>query len=255
MPADPRVAPAFAAAAAYDAHAGVQRQVAGRLAERIPALPLPPAPRVLEIGCGTGFLTEALLAQGLGGEWLVTDLAPAMVERCRAKLGERPDLTFRPLDGESDPRPPEAPFDLICASLAFQWFADLPAAVARLLGWLPPGGHLLFTTLAAGTFAEWRGAHAAEGLEPGTLPFPPAGHFARLLPERQASAPLVECETERHASAAAFLRGLKAIGAGTPHPHHRPLAPGALRRVMARFEAAGALATYEIVTCHYRSDP
>ena len=131
MTADPRIAPAFAAARAYDAHARVQRAVAERLADRIAALPLPPAPRVLEIGCGTGFLTAALHQRGLGGPWLITDLAAPMVERCRARLGTRPATTFAVLDGEHGPRPAEAPFDLICASLAFQWFADLPGLVAR----------------------------------------------------------------------------------------------------------------------------
>ena len=53
----------------------------------------------------------------------------------------------------------------------------------------------------------------------------------------------------------AFLRSLKAIGAGTPHRNHRPLSPAALRRVMARFDQAGATATYVVATCHDRRDP
>lgn len=250
-----RIGAAFAAARDYDAHARVQRVVATKLADRIAALPLPDAPRVLEIGSGTGFLTEALLDRGLTGEWLVTDLAPGMVARCRTKLGDRAGLTFAVLDGECGPRPDAAPFDLICASLAFQWFADLEAAVARLVQWLAPGGHLVFTTLGAGTFPEWRAAHLAEGLTPGTPPFPPASVFAAIRPEHQAAPPLVEYEVERHADARQFLRALKGIGAATPRSDHRPLPAGVLRRVMARFEQAGAEATYEVVTCHYRSKP
>ena len=46
-----RIAQAFDAAAAYDAYAVVQRQVAAWLAERIVAV-APPRPRVLEVGCG-----------------------------------------------------------------------------------------------------------------------------------------------------------------------------------------------------------
>ena len=258
-PADPRIGAAFGAARDYDGRARVQRLVAERLAARIAALPRPHPPHGLELGCGTGFLTAALQTEAIGGTWLVTDLAPGMVARCRARLGAQagrtpPDLAFAVLDGEHGAMPAQGPFDLICASLAFQWFADLPAAIARLLGWLTPGGHLVFTTLGAGTFAEWREAHAAEGLAAGTPPFPTVAALAAILPEWQAAAPLVEPEIERHADARAFLHSLKAIGAGTPGLHHRPLPPGALRRVMARFEQAGARSTYEVVTCHYRRE-
>ena len=209
---------------------------------------------MLEIGCGTGLLTEALLQHEIGGRWLVTDLAPDMVARCRAKLGERGELNFAVLDAEHGPRPDAAPFDVICASLAVQWFAALEPALERLLGWLAPGGHLMVTTLAAGTFAEWRAAHQAEDCLPGTPPFPPAEALAALLPGRQAAPPLVEAERANHADARAFLHSVKAIGAGTPRDDHRPLSPAALRRVMARFEAGGTCATYEVVTCHFRSE-
>lgn len=241
-----RIGAAFSAAQDYDRHAGVQRTVARALAARIGALALPPAPRVLEIGCGTGFLTEALIEQGISGEWLVTDLAPAMLARCRARIGDAPGRRFTVLDGEHGPGPDGGPFDLICSSLALQWFDDLPAAAARLRGWLAPGGHLIFTTLAAETFAEWRAAHDAVGLVAGTPQFPPAAAFGPVA--------TVERHSERHASGREFLRALKAIGAGTAAAGHRPLGPADLRRVIARFDEAGAGVTYEVVTCHYRGE-
>lgn len=242
-----RIASAFAQARDYDRQARVQRAVAEALADRIAALPLPPAPRVLELGCGTGFLTQALIARGIGGVWQVTDLAPAMVERCKARVGETPQRRFATLDGEYG-TPAGGPFDLVCSSLALQWFDDGPAALARMAGWLAPGGHCLVTTLGAGTFPEWRAAHAAEGLEPGTPAFPPASAFA-ALPGLSLS---VAHHAEQHADARGFLHALKDIGAGTARGGHRPLPPAALRRVMRRFEQAGAVATYEVVTCHLR---
>lgn len=247
-----RIGAAFAAARDYDRHAGVQHRVARRLAARIAALALPPAPRVLELGCGTGFLTAELARQGLGGTWLVTDLAPAMVERCRSRIGDGPDRSFRALDGEHGARPGEAPLDLIVSSLTFQWFADLPTALARLGSWLAPGGQLAFTTLADGTFAEWGAAHAAHGLDAGTPPFPPAGALAAMVPSGFSGEVAVERLSEPQGSARAFLGSVKAIGAGTAAAGHRPLPPGALRRVMATFEAQGAIATYEVATCIFR---
>jgi len=205
---------------------------------------------VLEIGCGTGFLTEALITGGIGTDLLITDLAPAMVERCRARVGEAGERRFATLDGEHGPQPDSGPFDLIVSNLTFQWFDDLASAVKRLGTWLAPGGHLLFTTLGEGTFAEWRAAHESEGLQAGTHLFPSAAELGSMAGMEEVQ---TECEVEVHDSARQFLRELKAIGAGTPGPGHRPLPPAALRRVSAAFERAGARATYEILTCHYRA--
>lgn len=232
---------AFSAAADYDRHARVQRLVARRLAVQIAELPLPPRPRILEIGCGTGFLTEALIEHGLGGEWLITDISPEMVERCRLRVGEGDDRRFGVLDGEYGM--PEGQFDLVCSSLAMQWFDDHASAFIRMSEWLTPGGHCIVTTLGAGSFAEWREAHASEGLEPGTPAFLPA---ESLGPQR------IDRYVESHDTALDFIRALKAIGAHTASRQHRPLLPSALRRVMRNFEAGGGAVSYEVVTCHYR---
>jgi malonyl-CoA O-methyltransferase len=250
-----RVGRAFAAAPDYDGNARIQREVAQALADRIAALDLPPNPRVLEIGCGTGFLTQALAA--LGGDWLVTDLSPEMLERCRERLGTSGRHRFAVLDGEYG-TPEGGPFDLICSSLAVQWFDDAPAALSRMAGWLAPGGHLLITTLGPGSFAEWRKAHEAEGLEPGTPRFASVAALGDLVHD-------VRNHLDHHADPLAFLHALKAIGAQTAEAGHRPLSPGQLRRVMARFAQDGCPqngcprigcdVTYEVVTCHLHRKP
>jgi len=246
---------AFSAARDYDAHARVQRLVAERLADRIAALPLTARPRILEIGCGTGFLTEALIRRGLGGEWLITDLSAEMLERCRQRVGEAPDRHFAVLDGEHGQPEGAGGFDLICSSMAVQWFDDLYGAVARMVGWLAPGGHVLFTTLGTGTFAEWRAAHDAAGVSPGTPDFPAP---TQLIP----SADLATCagiteerHPEHYASGRDFVAALKAIGAATARRQHRPLRPEVLRRVLQNFEAAGSVSTYHVITCHFRRPP
>lgn len=240
---------AFGSAHDYAAHAHVQRTVAERLARRIAALDLARAPRILEIGCGTGFLTAAMAAHGIAGDWLVTDIAPPMVERCRLVVGEGGGRRFAVLDGENDPL--GGPYDLVCSSLAMQWFVDADAALGRMIAALAPGGHCLFTTLSAGTFAEWRAAHAALGLTAGTPRFVSARAAARMRIETHEKT-IVEQFIEHHRNALDFLRALKSIGARTPAQSHRPLSAADMRKVMAAFEKDGAAATYEVVTSHHR---
>ena len=135
-----RIAARFGAATArYDNATPVQREAARRLAERVIALPLPPQPRVLEIGCGTGHLTR-LLQPAIGGRWRVTDIAPDMVAECARQCAAAGiGAEFSVMDGEH-PDADDRGFDLIVSSLAAQWFEDLPAALARLAPLLAPGG-------------------------------------------------------------------------------------------------------------------
>lgn len=250
-PARQRIRAAFGGANDYDRHSRVQRDVAQALAETIAALPLPMAPRILEIGCGTGHLTRALYDRGVRGQWLVTDIAPAMVERCHRRMGDAAGMNFAVLDGDADQPAIHETYDLICSSLALQWFDDPETAVRRMLGWLAPGGTLAFTSLLEGTFREWREAHAATDQIAGTRPLAGRKVYDDLLPEAQLRPHRVFRLTERHDHARAFLRALRAIGADTPAPAHRPLGPGAMRRVMREFAARGGSVTYEVIECLY----
>jgi len=204
--------------------------------------PLPPRPRVLEIGCGTGFLTQALRERLPDAEWLVTDISPRMLDSCRARVGAE-SAEFRVMDG-ARPALEDARFDLICSSLAVQWFDDLGPALQRLANLLAPDGWLAISTLAEGTLEDWRRAHAGLGLVCGGPDYPGAAALAAMLGPRGR----IETETmvQAHADARAFLGDLKAIGAAAPIPGRRPLAPGELKRVMRRFDEAGASARYEI---------
>jgi malonyl-CoA O-methyltransferase len=94
------------------------------------------------------------------------------------------------------------------------------------------------TTLVEGTFAAWHEAHLAEGYVAGSPAYPPVAALAGKVETRTF--------VQRHGRAADFMRALRAIGAGTPRDGHRPIPPGAMRRIARAFEAGGAVATYEV---------
>ena len=79
-----RIAAAFGRADAYDDAALVQRAAAAQLARWVGQAVLPANPRILELGCGTGFLTKSLSERLGRARWTVSDVAPAMVARARA---------------------------------------------------------------------------------------------------------------------------------------------------------------------------
>ena len=226
------------AVATYDGEAQVHRHTAERLAGKISGLPLGPSPTVLEVGCGTGLFTAELAARFAGARLLISDLSPAMVERCRRRLGEKPGRFFLAMDGET---PASASnLDMIVSSLAVQWFLDLESGLGRLTAGLKPGGVLAFATFGTDTFREWRKANDDLGHSPGTHQYLRRDQLERLL------APIgpTRVDEERlqvsYPDGLAFLRSLKALGGHLPGPGYLPLSPGALRRVLGHFDRTAA---------------
>ena len=242
---NPQVGARFGAAARhYDDHAPVQRITAERLASDIALLPLPRYPRILEIGCGTGLLTRAL-ARRLGpADWTVTDIAPGMLAAAQRQPPLPGTFRYQLLDGEHPEGLPGG-YDLICSSLAVQWFSDLNAGLGRLAALLAPGGRLAVATLAAGTFQEWRAAHVAAGLDAATPAYPRAGAIHPDVGDLTGSV-RAERLLHNHPDGLHFLKGLKGIGATTPAPGSKPLSAGGLRRVLAAFDRQGATVTYHL---------
>lgn len=235
---------AFGAAAEhYEEGAGVQRIVAAHLAAMAARAPLPRAAPILEIGCGTGLLTREIRALWPDATLIATDLAPDMLS-VAARGGIAAQLIA--MDGELPAF--EGPwFDLIVSSLTFQWFGDLPAALARLHGLLRPGGSLYFATMGAESFASWRAAHAACGAAAGIADYPTLDALrAMIAPYGDAFA----CD-EHHAmperGGTALIRHFRTLGAQVPRAGYQPLGPAALRRVMHAFDAAGGETGYHVL--------
>ena len=238
------LASAFGAAAeAYHSAADVQREVASRLARRIAGIRLASRPRVLEVGCGTGFLHHALAPDLEGARWLLSDLSEAMVRRARANHAGH-NAGFAVMDGEAPSLQP-ASFDLVCASLVFQWFEDLPRALHSLTDLLAPGGALVFSTLAAESFPEWRAAHQEIGARAALRSYPSTKDIAQMAPAGHRVAVEVETIARAYRNAQAFLAHWKEIGTHVPDASRPPLTPGTMRKLLRRFES-GITVTYQV---------
>jgi SAM-dependent methyltransferase len=89
--------------------------------------------RVLDLGAGTGLLTDVLLAAG--HEVVAVDLSEPMLDQLRARL---PQVAAAAGGAEAVPLP-DADVDAVVAGQAAHWFDPVPAA-AELRRVLRPGG-------------------------------------------------------------------------------------------------------------------
>jgi ubiquinone/menaquinone biosynthesis C-methylase UbiE len=126
----------------------LHHQIADRTAEL--ALTLTPAPRrILDVGCGTGYLLRQLAVRCPNAELTGIDPAPAMIEAARAAAGED---RLRLLAGTAEELPwPAGTFDLVVSTTSFDHWADQRAGLAQCARVLAPGGWLVLTD----QFSAW----------------------------------------------------------------------------------------------------
>jgi trans-aconitate methyltransferase len=103
--------------------------------------------RILDLGCGTGYLTN-LIAQA-GARVIGIDNSTAMIERAQAAY---PDLDFRVLsanDFHFDP-----PFDAVFSNAVLHWVLDKETAIDHIYHALRPGGRLVLEMGGKGNVEE-----------------------------------------------------------------------------------------------------
>ncbi|CAN7343404.1 malonyl-ACP O-methyltransferase BioC [Paenibacillus sp. LjRoot56] len=224
----------------YDRHSSVQRSMADRLVQILKGWvddSYKEGLNLLEIGCGTGALTEILLK-----EWssfvsiTALDIAPKMI-----KVAEQRVLSSAVYDSESYQSSstrlqfleadvevwaidaPSASFDLIISNACFQWLSNQVHTLGHLRRLLRPGGMLVFTTFGPHTFHElhksFHEVYRASGLEPQRhgLSFQSTDQWKEWLNEVGFSSIQYEREVrkETYPTVRDFLFSVKGMGASS----------------------------------------
>lgn len=182
-----RLARRYAAARIAD-EAGYERTLS-----RTQAL-LPPAARVLEIGCGTG--STALRLAPSCASYRATDLSPQMLAIARDKLAAQPTpgLQFALADADAPFAPADGPLDSVLAFNLLHLVDGLDGTLAACAAALRPGGLLISKT-------------------PCLLEMNPLiPHLALPLARLLRLAPPVRCLREADLTAAMARQGLTVVG-------------------------------------------
>ena len=241
------------AASNYDAASVLQREVAGRLLERLELTTIQPK-RILDLGCGTGGNLTQLRRLYPKARLFATDLAFNMLTQaqCRAGWWRSPHLVCA--DALCQPFAAGS-FDFIYCNLVLQWCEDLDRTFAELRRVLSPHGLLLFSTFGPDTLKELRAAWRQVDSFNHVNRFMDMHDIGDALIRAGFVEPVMDVEqlTLTYASVDSLAKDLKAIGARNVTAG-RPRGLGGRRRLerlvtaYEGFRREGRLpATYEVV--------
>lgn len=202
-------------------------------------------PRILEIGAGSGILTDLLEKQLIRDKLVLLDIVP----ECAKYHLRRPDAKF--VAGDAETVELNGPYDLILSNAAFQWFHDMRPFFPKLRKNLYPGGILAFTTFGPENLRELR------ELTGNALPYRTLGELTVLLRDPGGFDVLdasEKIEIVPFKDPLSILRHMKQTGVSAPVRKQPLWTPGRLARFerdyRARFSSAdGAVRlTYHPIT-------
>ncbi|MEQ1579119.1 MAG: malonyl-ACP O-methyltransferase BioC [Steroidobacteraceae bacterium] len=242
-----------AASADYDAAAVLQKEVRGRLLERLDFVKLEPAV-ILDLGAGTGHASRSLKDRYPGARVIALDLAQGMLVEAKRRVGwfrrfERvcADAGRLPLKDRS--------VDLVVSNLMLQWCDPPDAVLNEVKRILKPGGLFTFTSLGPDTLRELRVSWSKVDDHPHVHRFIDMHDLGDALVRAGLAEPVLDVEnfTLTYQDARSLMRELKTIGARNAAQERSPglTGRGALRlleNAYEQFRQDGVLpATYEVV--------
>lgn len=242
-----------AASATYHKKADVQKIVARKLLSLVFATL--PIDRILEIGCGTGVLTELLLEHFPTAMIHAMDVSKEMIAQAQRRLSAHNRVRWF----TSDLRTFDAPvsYPLVVSSSSMHWISPIEDGLSRAADLLESGGDVVVALMLDGTLGELRAMRLRVAPHKPPLGRLPIAEEVLCGLERvglRVAAMRRETVRKDYVSAEAFLRTIHEQGftGGAVSSWKCPLTRGELQRLMAEYEAqysnegSGVFASYEV---------
>ena len=215
----------------YEQHHGYVSRLG---ADLVDLLAPRPGERILDLGCGTGHLTQQIAERGACVTGLDSD--PAMLEQARANY---PDLHLLRADGQDFIV--GEPFDAIFSNAALHWMHDAAGVAASMAGALRPGGRLV-AEFGGGNNVQELYDGFCDALRDAGLPLP--ARFPWYFPTPAAYSELLGAQGFEVLAARLFPRPTPLAGADGLRnwytmflgEHLQGLEPGGRERVLDRSE-------------------
>lgn len=139
-------------AGTYDELLLHNRQGADRLVD---ALPPGDYPRIVDVGCGTGFASLAMVARRGTRHVVGVDGSAGMLDVFRSQAQGLTGVEVELHVGDAAHLPaPDAAADAVISTMAFHWFPDKQAAITEMARVVRPGGIVAVLAAGRGTDAE-----------------------------------------------------------------------------------------------------
>lgn len=134
----------------YDKYAKVQKKMGDILIKKVKASKTQ-YKNILEIGCGTGYTTKALLKCFKNSNITAIDISPGMIKHAKSTISSK-RVDFICDDVEEMVLYKD--YDLILSNATFQWFNRLEHTLKKLVEALSSKGYMCFSTFGENTFIE-----------------------------------------------------------------------------------------------------
>lgn len=208
-----KIRQSFASAAVtYDGFATLQRKVGLELLERFYIANQQDT--LIDLGCGTGFITQQLLMQPDIKQIVAIDIALSMINVTREKLIQQKNIQYICADAECLPLANHS-VDQIVSNLALQWCQNLEILFTGFNKLLKPQGKLVFSTFGVDTLKELKQAWSEVDKYSHVNSFYSADQLFAIL--QQSGFHDIQIETKQFQSAypsvMELMRELKGIGA------------------------------------------